>query len=140
MSLPDGSNSRTGSRGEPAQLVPREPKAPQRSMAQIFPSGPTAMPAVEPHFLPPGNWPQLTPARYGLGRSLRAPSGDTAGGCGACGAFEDALGGGEEVNTAVRRKAEIRRQKAEKRGPSRGGEKVFTFFLVSGVPIASSTI
>src|SRR6266850_169427 len=37
------------------------------------------MPAVDPHFLVPGNCPQCTPARNGLGRSLWAPSSDTAG-------------------------------------------------------------
>ena len=40
------------------------------------------MPAVDPHFLPPGSRPQLAPGWYGFGRSLRAPSGDTAGATG----------------------------------------------------------
>src|SRR5215472_4181482 len=127
-SLPEVSNSRTGSSGEPKQLVPREPKEPQRSMAQILPFGPTAIPAVDPHFLPAGNWPQLTPARYGLGRSLRAPRGETAGGCwGWAGAAED---GGEE-NRPIKGKSENRRlaaagrQKANTR--SRGDKNVFTF-------------
>jgi hypothetical protein len=48
----------------------------------MVPSGAVAMPAVEPHFLPFGNCPQLTPALNGLGRSLRAPSGDTSGNSG----------------------------------------------------------
>src|SRR5260370_27697745 len=77
--LPDGSNLRMGSSGEPAQFVPCDPETPQRSIAQMLPSRPVTTPAVDPHFLPSGSWPQLTPARYGLGRSLRAPSGDTAG-------------------------------------------------------------
>src|SRR5437667_5270191 len=48
----------------------------------MLPSVPMAIPAVDPHFLPLGSWPQLRPRRYGLGRSLRAPSGDTGGACG----------------------------------------------------------
>src|SRR5215469_6968586 len=138
-SLPEVSNSRTGSSGEPKQFVPREPKEPQRSMAQILPFGPTAIPAVDPHFLPPGNWPQLTPARYGLGRSLRAPSGETAGGCWvSVVAFADSAGDCDD--TALTNKAESRRhvtagrQKVEKR--SRGGKGVFTLFLLIRVATA----
>src|SRR5438105_14106069 len=48
----------------------------------MLPSVPMAIPAVDPHFLPLGSCPQLRPRRYGLGRSLRAPSGDTGGACG----------------------------------------------------------
>jgi hypothetical protein len=35
--------------------------------------------AVDPHLRPSGSCPQLTPARYGLGRSFRAPSSDAGG-------------------------------------------------------------
>src|SRR5258708_22381887 len=64
-----------GSSGESAQFVPCEPETPHRSIAQMLPSRPMAIPAVDPHFLASGSWPQLAPGRYGLGRSLRAPSG-----------------------------------------------------------------
>jgi 2-haloacid dehalogenase len=35
--------------------------------------------AVDPHLRPSGSRPQLTPARYGFGRSFRAPSSDADG-------------------------------------------------------------
>src|SRR5258706_13761797 len=44
--------------------------------------------AVDPHLLPAGNCPQRAPARYGFGRSLRAPSIDT------CGSFTGYCPGG----------------------------------------------
>src|SRR5689334_16666058 len=60
--------------------APPAPDSPQRSIAQIvFPSGLAHTPAVDPHFLPSCNFPQCTPGRNGLGRSLRAPSSDIAG-------------------------------------------------------------
>ena len=55
------------------------PELPHRSATQIVPSGAVVTLAVDPHFLPSGNCPQFTPARYGLGRSLRAPSIDAGG-------------------------------------------------------------
>src|SRR6185503_667665 len=45
----------------------------------MVPSGATVTPAVELHRRPSGSDPQCTPGRYGVGRSLRAPSSDTAG-------------------------------------------------------------
>ena len=45
----------------------------------MVPSGATVTPAVELHLRPSGSAPQWTPGRYGVGRSLRAPSSDTAG-------------------------------------------------------------
>ena len=63
----------------PPQVVPPAPEAPHRSTTQSLPSGAVVMLAVDPHFLPSGNCPQLTPGRYGSGRSLRAPSNDTGG-------------------------------------------------------------
>src|SRR6516164_5564607 len=45
----------------------------------MVPSGAVVTLAVEPHFRPSGNRPQLTPRRYGLGRSLWAPRSDAAG-------------------------------------------------------------
>src|SRR5215469_3061399 len=63
----------------PAQVVPPAPEFPHRSATQIVPSGAVLTLAVDPHFLPSGNCPQLTPGRYGLGRSLCAPSIDTDG-------------------------------------------------------------
>src|SRR5881394_813957 len=59
--LPDGSNSRIGSSGEPRQFVACDPDTPHRSIAQMLPSRAIEMPAVEPHLRPFGNCPQLTP-------------------------------------------------------------------------------
>jgi hypothetical protein len=80
-SLPDVSNWKIGFTFalSPAQVVPPAPEMPHRSVTQIVPSGAVVTLAVDPHLLPSGNCPQLTPARYGLGRSLRAPSSDADG-------------------------------------------------------------
>src|SRR6516165_4369474 len=80
-SLPDLSNWKIGLTFAlgPAQVVPPAPELPQRSVTQIVSSGAVVTLAVDPHFRPSGNRPQLTPGRYGLGRSLRAPRSDTAG-------------------------------------------------------------
>src|ERR1700726_5000642 len=55
-----------GARFEPTQLF-----SPHRSYVQMLPSGPTATPEVDPHFLPSGNCAQLRTVLYGLGKSLR---------------------------------------------------------------------
>jgi len=47
----------------PAQVAPPAPELPQRSTTQIVPSGAVVTLAVDPHLLPSGNCPQLTPAR-----------------------------------------------------------------------------
>src|SRR6187200_3770908 len=80
--LPEVSNCSTGSSGELAHVVPPAPEAPHRSSAQMVPSGAVAIPAVDPHFLPFGSCPQLVPALWAFGRSLRAPSGETSGSSG----------------------------------------------------------
>src|SRR5215218_9692216 len=63
----------------PAHVVPPAPELPQRSTTQIVPSGAVVTLAVDPHLRPDGSCPQSSPAWYGFGRSLRAPSRDTAG-------------------------------------------------------------
>src|SRR5262245_34757070 len=80
-SLPEGSNWKIGLMPAlaPPHVVPPAPLLPQRSITQIVPSGAVVTLAVEPHFRPAGSSPQSTPARYGFGRSLRAPSSETAG-------------------------------------------------------------
>jgi len=65
INLPDVSKCRMGSTFESTQLL-----APHLSYAQIVPSGATSTPAVEPHFLPSGSWPKLTPGGNGFGSLL----------------------------------------------------------------------
>src|SRR5437763_7081563 len=78
---PDGSSWKIGFTVAlaPPHVVPPAPELPHRSTTQSVPSGAVVTLAVDPHFLPSGNCPQLTPGRYGLGRSLCAPSSETAG-------------------------------------------------------------
>src|SRR5436309_5996835 len=80
-SLPDVSNWKMGLTFAlaPPQVVPPAPELPHRSTTHIEPSGAVVTLAVEPHFLPSGNCPQLTPGRYGSGRSLRVPRVDING-------------------------------------------------------------
>src|SRR5579862_105174 len=64
--LPEGSNSRIGSKGESAHDAP-----PQRSPTQMFPFGSIANVFVDPHCLPAGrSFPQPSTRWYGLGREF----------------------------------------------------------------------
>src|SRR5262249_6602806 len=80
-SLPDVSNWKIGFTVAlaPPHVVPPAPELPQRSTTQMVPSGAMVTLAVEPHLRPEGSCPQSTPPSKGFGRSLRAPSRETAG-------------------------------------------------------------
>src|SRR5271166_421987 len=65
ISLPLGSNSSTAGRSELRQLPPHRSKA---QMLRPSRSGVTAI--TPPHWRPSGNWPNLTPAAWGLGKSI----------------------------------------------------------------------
>src|SRR3954453_21867228 len=80
-SRPEVSNWKTGLTVAlaPPHVVPPAPELPQRSSTQIVPSGARVMLADDPHLRPDGSWPQSTPSRYGVGRSLRAPRSDMGG-------------------------------------------------------------
>src|SRR5262249_52756795 len=77
-SLPDASNLRIGSSGEPSQangcpgfMSDGGANAPQRSATHtLVPSGSMPTPLVEPQLRPSGNFAQFSTDAYGLGAEL----------------------------------------------------------------------
>src|SRR5262245_27312938 len=68
--LPDGSNSRTGDRLEPAHEL-----TPHRSATQMWPLGAMKTALLDPIVRPGGSWNHFSTVRYGFGCELGLASG-----------------------------------------------------------------